>query len=71
MYLENKTRFMPIGVSKDTSINIQGSKFTENFEVLELAKEDNFPPLLGKPWCYTNNVYETNVKKIVPSHDLR
>ncbi|KAH9322761.1 hypothetical protein KI387_017400, partial [Taxus chinensis] len=32
-----------------------GAKFTGDFEVLALAEVDNFPALLGRPWCYKNN----------------
>ncbi|KAH9294814.1 hypothetical protein KI387_038402, partial [Taxus chinensis] len=47
---------IPIGVLKDATITIQGAKFTGDFEVLALTEEDNFPALLGHPWCYKNNV---------------
>lgn len=29
--------------------------FTGDFEFLALAKADNFPSLIGHPWCYKNN----------------
>ncbi|KAH9322306.1 hypothetical protein KI387_016945 [Taxus chinensis] len=56
MYMENKTKAMPIGVLKDAAITIQGDKFTGDFKVLALTEEDNFLVLLGHPWCYKNNV---------------
>ncbi|KAH9291624.1 hypothetical protein KI387_043182, partial [Taxus chinensis] len=55
LYMENKTKAMPIGVLKDAAITIQGAKFTGDFEVLALTEVDNFPALLGHPWCYKNN----------------
>ncbi|KAH9292667.1 hypothetical protein KI387_042145, partial [Taxus chinensis] len=56
LYMENRTKAMPIRVLKDASITIQGAKFTGDFEVLALSEVDNFPALLGCPWCYANNV---------------
>ncbi|KAH9299609.1 hypothetical protein KI387_031291, partial [Taxus chinensis] len=55
-FMANQTKATPIGVLKDASITIQGSKFTGDFEVLALAESNSFPALLGHPWCYTNNV---------------
>ncbi|KAH9327813.1 hypothetical protein KI387_043747, partial [Taxus chinensis] len=56
LYMANKKKAMPIGVLKDATITIQGTKFIGDFEVLALAKVDNFPLLLGCPCCYKNNV---------------
>ncbi|KAH9291009.1 hypothetical protein KI387_044138 [Taxus chinensis] len=56
LYMANKTKAFPIGVLKDATITIQGAKFSGDFEVLALAEADNFPALLGRPWCYKNNV---------------
>ncbi|KAH9320964.1 hypothetical protein KI387_015603, partial [Taxus chinensis] len=38
LYMANKTKAMPIGVLKDATITIQGTKFTGDFEVLALAE---------------------------------
>lgn len=56
LYMENKTKVIPIGVLKDITITIQGAKFIGDFEVLALAEVDNFLARLGRPWCYKNNV---------------
>lgn len=42
-------------VLKDASITIQEFKFIGDFEVLELAEENNFLALLEHPWFYANN----------------
>ncbi|KAH9301236.1 hypothetical protein KI387_012819, partial [Taxus chinensis] len=55
--MDNQTKATLIIVVKDASITIQGAKFTEDFEVLALEESENFPALLGHPWCYENNVY--------------
>ncbi|KAH9304358.1 hypothetical protein KI387_008762 [Taxus chinensis] len=56
LFMANQTKNTPTGVLKDASITIQGAKFTGDFEVLALTEADNFPALLWRPWCYTNNV---------------
>ncbi|KAH9308827.1 hypothetical protein KI387_036738, partial [Taxus chinensis] len=55
LYMENKTKVIPIDVLKDVAITIQGAKFTGDFKFLVLAEAENFPELLGCPWCYKNN----------------
>ncbi|KAH9307516.1 hypothetical protein KI387_035427, partial [Taxus chinensis] len=52
LYMTNMTKSTPISVLKDASITIQGNKFTGEFEVISLTKEDNFPTLLRFPSCY-------------------